>query len=66
MTPIHAQWFIGIVAPYGDTRIRIDYTDNLPLNDLPGILLEIAEKISDGEVTLHPSPQPTKEVGAEK
>jgi hypothetical protein len=58
MAPIPAQWFIGIVAPYGDNRIRIDYTENLPLNSLPGMLLEIAEKISDGEIDLHRSPKP--------
>ncbi len=49
------QWFIGIAAPFGDSRIRIDYSDNIPLNDIPGILLEIAEKISDGQVDLHVS-----------
>jgi hypothetical protein len=54
---IPTQWFIGIAAPYGDSRIRIDYSDNLALNNLPGMLLELAEKITDGEVDLHPAPQ---------
>jgi hypothetical protein len=60
---IATQWFIGIVAPFGDSRIRIDYSDNLPLNDLPGILLEIAEKVTDGEVHLHPAPKGEKPRG---
>lgn len=57
---IQTQWFIGIAAPYGDSRIRIDYSDNLALNDLPGMLLELAEKITDGEIDLHPAPQVAK------
>ncbi len=52
-----AQWFIGIAAPFGDNRLRVDYSDNVPLNDIPGMLLEIAEKIMDGEVTLCCSPE---------
>lgn len=61
---IPAQWFIGIALPYKGSRIRVDYSNNLAYNDLPGLLLELAEMITEGQVDIHSTPAGKLPIGA--